>query len=198
MNGTREESIRNLKATLAQAQAAYANARDLYNRNASVAAKGYISASDLESSRESRDSTFQQVQVAKANLDEGLNGDRIEQRDAYAAELRAAEENLLELKAQTDDLQVKAPVDGEVGPIPTEVGELESADSPLLTLVQLPLAYFVFNMREDIVAGSARATKLPCGCRGSVIKKYRPRSATLRRWVTMPPSGPPARLVISI
>lgn len=160
LNGTREESIRNLKATLAQSQAAYANARDLFNRNARIAAKGYISASDLEDSREARDSAYQQVQVAKANLDEGVNGDRIEQRDVYAAQLRAAEENLLEIKAQTDDLQVKAPVDGEVGPIPTEVGELQSADSPLLTLVRLPQAYFVFNLREDILAGIRKGDKI--------------------------------------
>jgi len=160
LNGTREESIRNLKATLAQSQAAYANARDLFNRNARIAAKGYISVSDLEDSREARDSAYQQVQVAKANLDEGVNGDRIEQRDVYAAQLRAAEENLLEIKAQTDDLQVKAPVDGEVGPIPTEVGELQSADSPLLTLVRLPQAYFVFNLREDILAGIRKGDKI--------------------------------------
>lgn len=159
-NGTREESIRNLQATLAQAQATYINARDLYNRNARVADKGYVSASDLESSREARDSAYQQVQVAKANLDQGVNGDRIEQRDVYAAQLRAAEENLLEIKAQTDDLQVTAPVDGEVGPIPTEVGELESANSPLLTLIQLPQAYFVFNLREDILAGVRKGDRV--------------------------------------
>ena len=160
VNGTREESIRNLKATLAQSQAEYVNARDLYNRNAKVAAKGFISASDLEDSRRARDSAYAQVLVAKANLDEGVNGDRVEQRESYAAQLRQAEEDLLEIKAQTDDLQVKAPVDGEVGPIPVEVGELESANSPLLTLVRLPDAYFVFNLREDILAGVRKGDKV--------------------------------------
>lgn len=160
MNGTREESIRNLKATLAQAQAEYINARDLYNRNAKVAAKGFISASDLEDSRRARDSAYQQVLVAKANLDEGINGDRVEQRASYAAQLRAAEEDLLQVKAQTDDLQVKAPVEGEVGPIPVEVGELQSAGSPLLTLIRLPDAYFVFNLRENILAGVHKGDKI--------------------------------------
>lgn len=160
MNGTREESIRNLKATLGQAQTEYINARDEYNRNAKVAAKGFISASDLENSRRARDSAYQQVLVAKANLDEGVNGDRTEQRQGYAAQLRQAEEDLLEVKAQTDDLQVKAPVDGEVGPIPVEVGELQSASSPLLTLIRLPDAYFVFNLRENILAGVHKGDKI--------------------------------------
>lgn len=160
LHGTREESIRNLRASLAQVEAEYRNAQNDYNRNLSIAGKGYISKSELDSSRRSRDTAFQQVQAAKANLDEGVNGDRIELRQQYAAALRAAEENLLEVKAQTDDLRVLAPVDGEVGPIPAEVGELLNAGSPLVTLIRVPDAYFVFNLREDILAHVRKGDKI--------------------------------------
>ncbi|OPJ94395.1 secretion protein HlyD [Serratia marcescens] len=160
LHGTREESIRNLRANLAQAEAQYRNAQNDYNRNLSVAGKGYISKSELDASRRSRDTAFQQVQAAKANLDEGINGDRVEQRQQYAAALRAAEENLLQVQAQSDDLQVKAPVDGEVGPIPAEVGELLNAGSPLVTLIRVPDAYFVFNLREDILAHVRKGDKV--------------------------------------
>ncbi len=160
LHGTREESIRNLRANLAQAEAQYRNAQNDYNRNLSVAGKGYISKSELDASRRSRDTAFQQVQAAKANLDEGINGDRVEQRQQYAAALRAAEENLLQIQAQSDDLQVKAPVGGEVGPIPAEVGELLNAGSPLVTLIRVPDAYFVFNLREDILAHVRKGDKV--------------------------------------
>ncbi|MEG9672179.1 efflux RND transporter periplasmic adaptor subunit [Serratia bockelmannii] len=160
LHGTREESIRNLRANLAQAEAQYRNAQNDYNRNLSVAGKGYISKSELDASRRARDTGFQQVQAAKANLDEGINGDRVEQRQQYAAALRAAEENLLQIQAQSDDLQVKAPVDGEVGPIPAEVGELLNAGSPLVTLIRVPDAYFVFNLREDILAHVRKGDKV--------------------------------------
>ncbi|HAT5004642.1 TPA: HlyD family efflux transporter periplasmic adaptor subunit [Serratia marcescens] len=160
LHGTREESIRNLRANLAQAEAQYRNAQNDYNRNLSVAGKGYISKSELDASHRSRDTAFQQVQAAKANLDEGINGDRVEQRQQYAAALRAAEENLLQIQAQSDDLQVKAPVDGEVGPIPAEVGELLNAGSPLVTLIRVPDAYFVFNLREDILAHVRKGDKV--------------------------------------
>ncbi|RFS90733.1 HlyD family secretion protein [Serratia marcescens] len=160
LHGTREESIRNLRANLAQAEAQYRNAQNDYNRNLSVAGKGYISKSELDASRRSRDTAFQQVQAAKANLDEGINGDRVEQRQQYAAALRAAEENLLQIQAQSDDLQVRAPVDGEVGPIPAEVGELLNAGSPLVTLIRVPDAYFVFNLREDILAHVRKGDKV--------------------------------------
>ncbi|CUZ84110.1 HlyD family secretion protein [Serratia marcescens] len=160
LHGTREESIRNLRANLAQAEAQYRNAQNDYNRNLSVAGKGYISKSELDASRRARDTAFQQVQAAKANLDEGINGDRVELRQQYAAALRAAEENLLQIQAQSDDLQVKAPVDGEVGPIPAEVGELLNAGRPLVTLIRVPDAYFVFNLREDILAHVRKGDKV--------------------------------------
>ncbi|CQD31996.1 HlyD family secretion protein [Yersinia mollaretii] len=160
LHGTREESIRNLKATLAQAQAEYENALHTYNRNNSVAAKGFISASELENSRRAKDTAYQQVQAAQANLDQGFHGDRLELRDKYAAAVRQAEQDLAQLKAQTDDLQVRAPVAGEVGPIPAEVGELLNASSPLLTLIRLPQVYFVFNLREDILASVRKGDKI--------------------------------------
>ncbi|NUU68512.1 efflux RND transporter periplasmic adaptor subunit [Enterobacteriaceae bacterium BIT-l23] len=160
MNGTREENIRNLKATLDEAEADYRNAQATLNRNQKVAAQGYISAQDLQDLRNARDTAWQKVQGAKANLDEGIHGDRIEQRAAYAAQLRQAEQELLEVKVQADDLNVTAPVDGEVGPIPSEVGELLNASSPLLTLVRQPQAYFVFNLREDILAHVRKGDKV--------------------------------------
>ncbi len=160
LNGTREESIRNLRAELASATSDYQNAQDEYSRQQKIAAKGFISAQDLENARNSRNTALHAMQSARANLDEGLNGDRSEQRDIYAAQLDEAEQELLEVKAQADDLQVRAPVDGEVGPIPAEVGELLSASSPLLTLVRLPQAYFVFNLREDILAHVRKGDKI--------------------------------------
>ncbi|WP_313517915.1 HlyD family secretion protein, partial [Pseudomonas sp.] len=72
---------------------------------------------------------------------------------ALAAALAGAEAQLQQLQAQADDLQVRAPVDGEVGSIPAEQGTLVNAYSPLLTLVRLAQSYFVFNLREDILAG---------------------------------------------
>lgn len=160
LHGTREESIRNQRATLAQAQAEYRNAQQEYERNQDVFRRGYISKSEMDSVRSTRDTAYQRVLAEQATLDEAINGDRVELRQKYAAELRAAEEDLLEIKAQTDDLQVKAPVDGEVGPIPAEVGELLSASSPLLTLIREPDAYFVFNLREDILAHVRKGDKV--------------------------------------
>ncbi|SFC62125.1 HlyD family secretion protein [Pragia fontium] len=160
MHGTREESIRNLKAALAQAEASYQNAEKDYRRNLSMAPKGYVSASMLDSSLKARDTALQQVNSARAQLDQAVHGDRSEQRDAFVAALHQAEQNLAQVKVQQDDLLVKAPVDGEVGTIPAEQGELLNASSPLLTIIRLPDAYFVYNLREDILAHVRKGDKV--------------------------------------
>ncbi|ARX09148.1 TPA: efflux RND transporter periplasmic adaptor subunit [Proteus mirabilis] len=160
IHGTREESIRNLQAILSQAQAQATNATKDYQRLSAVANKGYVSANELDSARSRRDVAVQQAKAAQAELDEAKNGDRIELREKYRAALQQAEQQLIELKVQQQDLQVKAPVDGEVGPIPAEVGELFNANSPLATLIRLPEAYFVYNLREDILADIRKGDRI--------------------------------------
>lgn len=150
-HGTREESMRYYEALVEQAKVAYDNANREYNRNKALSTKGFVSQSVLDSALKTRDAAFQQVQSAQANLDQAKNGDRVEQRQIYDAKLKEAQEQLKQLQIQYDDLIVKAPVDGEVGSIPAEVGELFNANSPLLTVIRLPQAYFIFNLRENIM-----------------------------------------------
>ncbi|MEQ1976604.1 efflux RND transporter periplasmic adaptor subunit [Xenorhabdus sp. SGI240] len=160
LRGTREENIRNLAATFAQAQSEYTNAQREFDRLKNMSTKGYVSATDLDNARNARDIAYQKRLGAKAQLDEGKNGDRIELRQQLQAALNEAEENLRELQIQNDDLQVKAPVEGEVGPLPAEVGQLFNANSPLATLVRISQAYFVYNLREDILAGVRKGDKI--------------------------------------
>ncbi|OAT49414.1 membrane fusion component of a tripartite multidrug resistance system [Proteus hauseri ATCC 700826] len=160
LHGTREESIRNLTAVLSQASVEAANAARDFQRISAVANKGYVSATELDNARRSRDVANQRVRAAQADLDEAKNGDRIELRNKYTAALDQAEQQLIELKIQQEDLQVKAPVDGEVGPIPAEIGELFNANSPLATLIRIPEAYFVYNLREDILADIRKGDRI--------------------------------------
>lgn len=152
LHGTREESIRKAKAELAEAQATYTNAVSTYNRNKKLAERGFLSKLALDNYQRDKDTALQSVKAAKAALDLAEHGDRSEQIAQYEAALRQAEQNLEVIKAQSDELTVLSPVDGEIGSIPAEVGELLNASTPLMTVVRLPQAYFIFNLREDILA----------------------------------------------
>ncbi len=160
LQGTREETIRNLEAQLSQAESQYNNANREYIRLSNLSAKGYVSANELDTARKTKEITYQQILSTKAQLDEGKNGDRVELRHQYEAALQQAEQKLTEIQVQVDDLQVRAPIDGEVGPIPAEVGELFNAGSPLVSLIRLPQAYFIFNLREDILVGVRKGDKV--------------------------------------
>lgn len=160
VNGTREETIRNLQASLSQVNSQYQNATREYNRLNNLSAKGYVSANELDSARKARDVAFQQVQGAQAQLEEAKNGDRIELRQQYEAALNEEEQKLAEIQVQLDDLQVRAPVDGEIGPIPAEVGEIFNAGSPLVTMIRLPESYFIYNLREDILVDVKKGDKV--------------------------------------
>lgn len=160
VNGTREETIRNLQASLAQVNSQYQNATREYNRLNNLSIKGYVSANELDSARKAKDVAFQQVQGAQAQLEEAKNGDRIELRQQYEAALNEEEQKLAEIQVQLDDLQVRAPVDGEIGPIPAEVGEIFNAGSPLVTMIRLPESYFIYNLREDILVDIKKGDKV--------------------------------------
>ncbi|PHM37322.1 HlyD family secretion protein [Xenorhabdus innexi] len=160
INGTREENIRSLEAAFLQAEFGYKNAKREFERLSHISAKGYSSASELDNARNARNIAYQKMLAAKAELDAGKNGDRIELRQQYQAALNEADEKLQELKIQSNDLQVTAPVDGEVGPLPAEVGQLFNAGSPLATLVRIPETYFVYNLREDILAKVRKGDKV--------------------------------------
>lgn len=115
LHGTREESIRNLEAVLSQAKVEASNASRDYQRISAVANQGYVSATELDNARRSRDVASQRVRAAQAELDEAKNGDRIELRHKYTAAVQQAEQQLIELKIQQDDLQVKAPLRVKLG-----------------------------------------------------------------------------------
>lgn len=160
LHGTREETLRDLQASLAQANSQYQNASREFTRLNNLLGKGYVSINELDNARKAKEVAFQQVQSATARLEEGKNGDRIELRQQYEAAVNQAQQKLAEIQVQIDDLQVKAPVDGEVGPIPAEIGELFNAGSPLLSLISLPQSYFVYNLREDILVGVKKGNKV--------------------------------------
>ncbi|HEN3505963.1 TPA: efflux RND transporter periplasmic adaptor subunit [Yersinia enterocolitica] len=152
-NGTREEKIRYAKAQLLEATQNFKNSAQTYQRFSKLLQKNYVSQDELDESFRSQESDRQKLKSAQSLLDEALNGDRIEQREAFEATLRASEQELNEASIIVNDLLVTSPINGEVGTMPAEKGDLLNALSPLLVLINLDQSYFVFDIREDILSG---------------------------------------------
>lgn len=159
-SGTREEDLRVLQANVAEAESNLRNAQRDYQRYSELASRGFYPQSQLDVARRQQDVARDQLAAAKANLAKGESGDRAERREALSASLAQADAQLQQLQAQADDLMVRSPVEGEVGSIPAEQGELVNAYSPLMTVVQLPQSYFIFNLREDLLAHIRKGDKV--------------------------------------
>ncbi|TBL66448.1 HlyD family secretion protein [Hafnia alvei] len=152
-NGTREEELRFAKAQLLEATQNFKKSEMTYQRIAKLFPQHYVSKDELDESFRNQESDRQKLKSAKSLLDEAQNGDRIEQRQAYEATLRATEHELNETAVIVKDLLVTSPINGEVGTMPAEEGDLLNALSPLLVLIDLEQSYFVFDIREDILSG---------------------------------------------
>lgn len=72
--------------------------------------------------------------------------------DAARSQLQASKGVVGEVSAAEDETSIKAPIEGEVLQIVSNVGELVSPGYPVITIVDLKDQWVVFNVREDRLA----------------------------------------------
>lgn len=85
--------------------------------------------------------------------------------EAARQKVSATEGNIGEVSAALNETQIKAPIDGEVVSIVSNVGELVSPGYPVVTMVDLNDQWVTFNVREDrlkiIKKGAPVSVKVP-------------------------------------
>jgi HlyD family secretion protein len=90
---------------------------------------------------------------AKLAYDEAVNGATKEVRAIAQTNVLQAQASVDTIKADVDELVVKAPIAAQVYQIGAELGEYVSPGVPLLSLYDLNDVYLRFNLREDLVKG---------------------------------------------
>jgi HlyD family secretion protein len=90
---------------------------------------------------------------AKAALLAAVNGYTAEERGIAHANVVKAQASIDTIKAQVDELVVKAPIASQVYQIGAELGEYVSPGVPLLSLVDLTDVWLRFDLREDLAKG---------------------------------------------
>ena len=94
-----------------------------------------------------------QQDQAKLAYEEAVNGATKEERGIAETNVLKAQASVDTIKAQVDELVVKAPIASQVYQIGAEVGEYVSPGVPLLSLIDLGDVWLRFNLREDLVRG---------------------------------------------
>lgn len=138
-----EASLEVSRTMVRQRELELQNQRTMLGRARDLAARGLISAQELEETQNRHDVAEAQLNVAKAQLNQ-------------------AEAGLRELRIRLEQTRVKAPISGLVGRRFVDVGAFVSSNSPLVTLVKLETVELVAAVPErDMV-------KLDAGVVGTV------------------------------
>jgi HlyD family secretion protein len=153
IESTRPEVIAAREADLARAQAEMALQQASYDRELSLVDRGAASQQRLDEARRNLAVAARTWQAAQANLELASAGASEQERAVARASIRQAEARLGEIRAEIADLEVRSPIDGQVTTTVVQVGELFGRNSPLISLVDIDHTWFVFNLREDLLAG---------------------------------------------
>ena len=136
VNGYRAEEIEQARAQLAQTKANYQNALRNFERQDALQQGHVISKSDYDNALATRDSLKGQVDVAQANLDLELAGNRAEDIENAKAQLDNAKANLAMAQQNLTDCQLVAPVDGVIITRAVEPGTIASTSSVIYSICQ--------------------------------------------------------------
>lgn len=160
MIATRPELIRAREAELAAAQADLRLAEEQLARDRGLSEQGVRAQAALDQSKRNLDAAASRVAAAQAQLDLARAGASPEEREVANAQVAQAEATLAQRQADLDELEIFAPMTGEISGRNIELGENIGPGTPIFTIVDLDQAWFTFNLREDLLPGLAVGDRL--------------------------------------
>jgi HlyD family secretion protein len=144
---TRAEEIEQLKIWN-RAKAISEQARRNSGRAKKTQASGSV---PLGQTFESLQRPHNSEEAAGAIYEKAMAGNRQEEKDAAVARAVQARAVVLELQENARELNVIAPIDGEVSQINIDRGELASPGATLISLIDLIDIWVTANLREDLL-----------------------------------------------
>ena len=151
--GTRVEVLAQRKAAVESASANLTLAQQTYDRVKELARSGNAPLQKLDEATDNLKVAQRSMDAANFANEEAINGATKEERGIARANVDKAQADIDTIKAQVDELIVKAPVAAQVYQIGAELGEYVSPGVPLLSLIDLSDVWLRFDMREDLIKG---------------------------------------------
>ena len=147
--GMRAEEVSILTQAVDTAQANLLLAEQEQVRAAALAARDFASKQKLDESDASLAKARADLALKSAQLSAARAGPTAEERALADARLALAEATVADLKAKVAKTRLVAPVDGTVGVLVAEPGEILPVGKPVLTLYVGNERWFAFTLRED-------------------------------------------------
>jgi HlyD family secretion protein len=138
-NGSRSEAIEGARASVAGASARAVNARRERDRVAAIRQRGLIAQADLDRADTALRNAQAERDAARANLDELLNGTRIEDLEQAEADLARAQALVEQWRLNRARYEVRAPRDGRIDALPFRLGDQPAAGAVLVSVLAGPV-----------------------------------------------------------
>ena len=152
-NGAREEQVRGAFNVLQQAKAGLEIAEKSYNRVQRLYDEGVMSAQKRDEAYANYKAMEAQMKAAQSQYDMAVNGARVEDKMAAAAQVGRARGAVREVNSYIYETVQVAQMEGEVADIYPKVGELVGTGSPIMSIAVMDDMWGTFNVREDQLNG---------------------------------------------
>jgi multidrug resistance efflux pump len=151
-SGMRAEEVAILAKSVQTAEANLVLARQEIGRTAALAARDFASRQELDDRTAALAKSEADLALKRAQHDAGAAGPTAEERTLADARVALAEATVADLQAKLGKTRLTAPVDGVVGVIVGERGEIVPVGKPVLVL-EAGEPWFAFTLREDTLDG---------------------------------------------
>jgi HlyD family secretion protein len=148
-SGVRAEEVAILADSMRTAEANLLLAEQQNARAVALAAKDFASRQQLDESMASLAKAQADLDLKRAQHAAASAGPIAEERALADARVVLAEATVADLQAKLDKTRLLAPVDGTVGILVAELGEIVPVGKPVLTLDVGTARWFAFTLRED-------------------------------------------------
>jgi len=152
-NGARKEQIQGAFSVLQQAKAGLEIAEKSYNRVQRLYDEGVMSAQKRDEAYANYKAMEAQCKAAQSQYDMAVNGARMEDKMAAAAQVGRAKGAVQEVSSYIHETVQTAQKEGEVSDIYPKVGELVGTGSPIMSISMMDDMWGTFNVREDQLNG---------------------------------------------
>jgi HlyD family secretion protein len=138
---------------LQQAKAGYEIAEKSYNRIQRLFDEGVVSAQKRDEVYANYKAMEAQMKAAQSQYDMAVNGARMEDKMAAAAQVGRARGAVNEVNSYIHETVQIAQMEGEVSDVYPKVGELVGTGSPIMSIAVMDDMWGTFNIREDQLNG---------------------------------------------
>jgi HlyD family secretion protein len=148
-SGVRAEEVAILAEAVQTAEANLLLAQQQNVRNVALAARNFASRQELDETTASLAKAEADLDFKRAQHAAAVAGPIAEERALADAKVALAEATVADLQAKVDKTRLVAPVDGTVGVLVAELGEVVPVGKPVMTLEVGTKRWFAFTLRED-------------------------------------------------